>query len=283
VTTLLVVDRVLVRVGVGSEARRGGEEVLEGADVDCWVKYWDRGKNGRRRGGGGNGGNGSGSGSGGNILEGDVLKRYVVNDVTCELKVAPTILGEWGKKGVELFLGEADDVSGSVLSELFKVKLGSGAKSFEGGCGSRRGWGSDDVWVGIDGGGLEGVGVDEGNAGAGGRGGILGGLRDIDVVGARAYGLEEGETRDDKLELKFGTGGNGGRPGDNGGRCAGNGGILELGASGAWIIPSVTGAVEDVVDDLKGSGGVLLIDGVQVGPGGDGDGRGGHFQTVSFN
>ena len=56
-----------------------------------------------------------------------------------------------------------------------------------------------------------------------------------------------------------------------------------MGASGAWIIPSVAGTVEDVVDDLKGSGGVLLIDGVQVGPGGDGDGRGGHFQTVSFN
>jgi len=52
-----------------------------------------------------------------------------------------------------------------------------------------------------------------------------------------------------------------------------------MGASGAWIIPSVTGAVEGVVDDLKGGGGVLLIDGVQVGPGGDGDGRGGHFQN----
>ena len=57
----------------------------------------------------------------------------------------------------------------------------------------------------------------------------------------------------------------------------------ETGASGAWIIPSVVGTVEDVVDDLKGGGGVLLVDGVQVGPRGDGDGRGGHFQTVSFN
>jgi len=35
-----------------------------------------------------------------------------------------------------------------------------------------------------------------------------------------------------------------------------------------------TGAtVEDIVDDLKGSGGVLLIYGVQVRPGGDGEGR----------
>jgi len=32
-------------------------------------------------------------------------------------------------------------------------------------------------------------------------------------------------------------------------------------------------AVEDVVDDLKGGGRVLLIDRVQVGPRGDGEGR----------
>jgi len=76
-------------------------------------------------------------------------------------------LGEWGKEGVELFLGETDDVSSGVLTELFEIELGSGAKSFEGGCGSKRGWGSDDVWVGIDGGGLKSVRVDEGDAGAG--------------------------------------------------------------------------------------------------------------------
>jgi len=73
-TTLLVVYCVLMRVSVGSEARWGGEEVLEGADVDCWVKCWNREWSGRRRGGGGNGGNGSGSDGGGNILEGDVLE-----------------------------------------------------------------------------------------------------------------------------------------------------------------------------------------------------------------
>ena len=33
------------------------------------------------------------------------------------------------------------------------------------------------------------------------------------------------------------------------------------------------GAIEDVVDNLKGGGRVLLIDGIQVGPGGDGEGR----------
>jgi len=46
VTTLLVVDRVLVRVSVGREARQGGEEVLEGANVDCRVKYRDRERSG---------------------------------------------------------------------------------------------------------------------------------------------------------------------------------------------------------------------------------------------
>ena len=35
----LVVDCVLMRVAVGREARRGGEEVFEGADVDSGVKY----------------------------------------------------------------------------------------------------------------------------------------------------------------------------------------------------------------------------------------------------
>jgi len=111
----------------------------------------------------------------------------------------------------------------------------------------------------------------------------LWGLWTVDVVGAGTSGFKEWEAGDDELKLEFGTGGNGGRPGDDGGRCAGDGGILEMGASGAWIIPSVAGTVEDVVDDLKGGGGVLLVDGVQVGPRSDGDGRGGHFQTVSFN
>jgi len=46
VTTLLVVDRVLVRVSGGREARQGGEEVFEGADVDCQVKYLDRERSG---------------------------------------------------------------------------------------------------------------------------------------------------------------------------------------------------------------------------------------------
>jgi len=46
VVALLVVDHVLMRVAVGREARQGGEEVLEGADVDCQVKYWERERSG---------------------------------------------------------------------------------------------------------------------------------------------------------------------------------------------------------------------------------------------
>jgi len=61
----------------------------------------------------------------------------VVDNVTDELKVAPTILGEWGKEGVEFGLGKADDVGGGFFSELFKVKLGGGAKCFRSGLGSR--------------------------------------------------------------------------------------------------------------------------------------------------
>jgi len=44
VTTLLVMDRVLMRVAVGREARRGGKEVLEWTDIDGGVEYggWER-------------------------------------------------------------------------------------------------------------------------------------------------------------------------------------------------------------------------------------------------
>jgi len=62
----------------------------------------------------------------------------VVDEVTCELKVAPTILGEQGKEGVKFFLGKADDVGGGgFFSELFEVELGSGAKCLLSGLGSR--------------------------------------------------------------------------------------------------------------------------------------------------
>jgi len=61
----------------------------------------------------------------------------VVDNVTNKLKVAPTILGEWGKEGVELSLGEADDVSSGFFSELLKVELGGGAKCLLSGLGSR--------------------------------------------------------------------------------------------------------------------------------------------------
>jgi len=192
----------------------------------------------------------------------------VVDQVTCELKVAPTVLVERGKEGVELCLGEADNVGGGFFSELFEVELGGGAKCLLSGLGSRWGRRADHVGVGINGGGFEGVWVNKGNAGASVRGGVLWGLWNVDEVGARTSGFEEGEAGDDEL----GAGGNGGRPGDDRGQ-GGPRGVLEMGASGTWVIPSVVGTVEDIVDDLKGSGGVLLVDGVQVGPRGDGEGR----------
>jgi len=61
----------------------------------------------------------------------------VVNQVTCELKVAPTVLVKRGEEGVKLFLGKADDVGGGFFSELLKVKLGDGAKCLLSGLGSR--------------------------------------------------------------------------------------------------------------------------------------------------
>ena len=179
---------------------------------------------------------------------------------------------KWGKEGVDFSLGEADDVGSGFFSKLFEIKLGRGAKCFEGGHGSGWGWGADDVRIGINRGGLESVWVDKGDAGAGQRGRVLGGLGDVEVVGARACGFKEGEAGDDELVGEFGTRGRGGRPGDNGGQ-RGIGGVLETRASGTWVIPSVVRTVEDVVDDLKGGGRVLLVDGVQVGPRGDGDGR----------
>jgi len=46
VAALFVMDRVLVRVAVGSEARWGGKEILEGADVNGWIKRWYRERSG---------------------------------------------------------------------------------------------------------------------------------------------------------------------------------------------------------------------------------------------
>ena len=79
VSVLLVVDHVLMRVAVGREARRGGEEVFEGADFDCWVKYLGRERSGRWRGGRSDGGDGCGGDGGfnngqGDVLDGDVLE-----------------------------------------------------------------------------------------------------------------------------------------------------------------------------------------------------------------
>jgi len=192
----------------------------------------------------------------------------VVDGAVSKLVLGPTVLGEWGKEGVKLGLREADNGSGGFFSKLLEVKLGNGMEGFDGKLGSNWGWGADNIGVGINGSGLKGIWVNEGDAGAGRRCRILGGLGDEDIIGARAHGSKEGEAGDNELR----TGGNGGRPGDDGRRYR-FGGVLKMGASGTWVIPSVVGTVEGVVDNLKGSGGVLLIDSVQVGPGGNGEGR----------
>ena len=241
-------------VVVHSKAGRSSEEVGKGKEVGG-----ERGEEGSRRwwGGGGNGGNG-----GFDDWQRDVLNRdiFEIDNFTQELKLHPIVLSEWGEETVEFCLGEVDDVGGGLLTELFKVELGRGAKGFKGGLRGRRGWGSNDIGVGINGAGLAGVGVNEEDVGVGGRGGIDGGG---DRISKRKAG-------DDELR----AGGNGGRPGYGGG--LGVAGILEAGASRTWVIPRIVGTVEGVVDDLKGGSGVGLIAFVQVGPGGDGEGRGRH-------
>ena len=53
----------------------------------------------------------------------------------CELVLGPTVLGEWGKEGVELGLSKTGDGGGGFFSKLREVKLGSGAEGFESRCG----------------------------------------------------------------------------------------------------------------------------------------------------
>ena len=158
-------DRVLMRVAVGREARWGSEEVLEGGDVDHGIKCRGRLESRRRRGGGSDGGDGGFDNGQGDVLKGDVFSRDVVDWAVGKLVLGPTVLSEWGKEDVKLGLSETDDFGGGFF-ELLKVKLGSGVKCFKGGSGSEWGWGVDDVGVGVNGGGLESVRVDEGNAGA---------------------------------------------------------------------------------------------------------------------
>ena len=149
-------------VVIRCKARRGGKEVSEGEEVGG--KRGEEG-GGRRRGGRGDGGDGGFDDGRGNILNWDVFK---IDDFTQELKLCPSVLIERGEEAVKFGLGKADDVGSGLFSELFKVELGRGAKGFEGGLQSRWGQGSDDVRVGVDGAGLEGVRVNEEDVGIGG-------------------------------------------------------------------------------------------------------------------
>ena len=250
---LLIYNGVLVGVVViGSEARWGCEEVGKGNEIGS-----ERSEEGgwRRWGGGGDGGNRGFDNGRGNILNQDI---FGINDFTWELKLCPSVLIEWGKEVVEFGLGEADNVGGCLFTELFKIELSHSTKGFEGGLQGRQGLGSDDVGVGVNGVGLKGVGVNKEDVGVGGR-------SDVDGGGSRSNKRKVGDN-----ELRAGS--NGGQPGYGGG--LGVAGVLEVGASRAWVVPRVVGTVEDIVDDLKGGSGIGLIDLVQVGPGGDGEGGG---------
>ena len=74
VSVLLVVDHVLMRVAVGREARRGGEEVLKGGDIDRGVKNRTRKRSGQQQGRGRDSGDGCGDDRRGDVLDGDVLE-----------------------------------------------------------------------------------------------------------------------------------------------------------------------------------------------------------------
>ena len=63
-----------------------------------------------------------------------------------------------------------------------------------------------------------------------------------------------------------------GRDGGNAVTFTGGAGAI----AGAWIVPSIVGASEEVLDNLGSGGDVDLIDVVKLGPGGDGKGGGGN-------
>ena len=236
---------------ISGKTRWGSKEVGESKEVGS-----ERGEEGSRRrwGGGGNSGNGGFDDQQGNILDGDV---FVVNNFTRELELCPIFLIEWRKEAVEFGLGKTDYMGGCMFTKLFKVEFGHGVKGFKGGLWGRRGWGLDNVGAGVNGAGLEGVQVNKGNVRIGRQGGE-------DRESSRS---KERETRDNKLR----AGHNGGQPGY--GRGLGAARILEAGASRNGVIPHVVGTVEDVVDNLKGSSGIGLIDFIQVRPGGNREGR----------
>ena len=177
-------------VVVPSKARWGSEEMGKGEEIGS---EWSEEGGWRWRGGGGDGGNRGFDDGWGDILNQDV---FGINDFTRELKLHPIVLVERRKEVIEFGLSKADDVGGGMFTKLLKVKLSRGAKGFEGGLRGRRGWGSDDVGVGIDWAGFEGVRVDKEDIRVGGQGGVDGG-------GGRS---KKRKTRDDELQ----AGSNGG-------------------------------------------------------------------------
>jgi len=54
----------------------------------------------------------------------------MVSNVTSELEVGPTVLGEWGEEKVKLSLYKTNDFSSGFFSKEFKIELSSGTKCF---------------------------------------------------------------------------------------------------------------------------------------------------------
>jgi len=67
----------------------------------------------------------------------------VVDQVICELKVAPTVLVERGEEGIELCLGETDDVSSSFFPSCSRSNLAAAQSASSVGSGV----GGDGEWT----------------------------------------------------------------------------------------------------------------------------------------
>ena len=79
--------------------------------------------------------------------------------------------------------------------------------------------------------------------------------------------VEEVRWGDGRVGKDEGRGGDGNwREWDGGGRAATRRGV------GGWVVPGVVGAVEEILNDLLGGDDVDLVDVVDGGPRGDGEG-----------
>ena len=87
------------------------------------------------------------------------------------------------------------------------------------------------------------------------------------MLGEFSKNVEEVGRGDGRVRKDEGWGGDGNwREWDGGGQAAARRGI------GGWIIPGVVGAIEEILNDLLGGDDIDLVDVVDGGPRGDGEG-----------